>query len=255
MFGFKNRRRRKLRQRPLPWNWLNIVKLNVPYYSRLPLADQTELQGHIQVFLDEKKFEGCGGLQITDEIKLTIAAQACILLLHRQTDYFPGLSSVLVYPRAYVAAQSRHLGSGVVVEGDEVRLGESWHRGSIVLSWEDILQAAKNSHHTQNVVLHEFAHQIDISGGIGDTTPILRNRSSFLVWAQTLQSDYEKLCRDVATARPTVLDEYGATSPAEFFAVATESFFQNPIALKKHHPELYNELKQFYQQDPATLFD
>jgi Mlc titration factor MtfA (ptsG expression regulator) len=250
MFGFKKRRRQKLRKRPFPWNWLNIVKINVPYYNRLPPADQAELQGHIHVFLAEKNFEGCGGLKITDEIRLTIAAQACILLLHRQTDYYPGLSSILVYPKAYVTTQRHHIGDGVIIEGDEVRLGESWHRGSIVLSWDDIVNKRKG----QNVVLHEFAHQIDISGGKGDTTPILQNRRSFLEWAHTLQKDYEKLCGDVGAGRPTVLNEYGATEPAEFFAVATESFFENPQQLRQYHPELYNELKEFYQQDPAELF-
>ena len=253
MFGLKKRRREKLRQKPLPWNWLQIVRQNVPIYNRLSPADQAELNGHIQVFLAEKEFEGCGGLQITDKIKLTIAAQACVLLLHRQTDYYPGLSSILVYPQAYIAAHSRHLESGVVVEGDEVRLGESWHRGSIVLSWEDVQEEARSSRHAQNVVLHEFAHQIDISGGKGDATPILRNRSSFLAWASTLQKGYEKLCADVNVGRPTILSEYGATDPAEFFAVATEAFFENPLRLKQHHPELYSKLQEFYQQDPASL--
>jgi Mlc titration factor MtfA (ptsG expression regulator) len=253
MFGFKNSRRKRLRKRPFPWNWLTMIKLNVPYYNRLPPDDQIELQGHIQVFLAEKTFEGCGGLTITDEIKLTIAAQACILLLHRQTDYYPGLSSILVYPEAYVAPHSRHLESGVIVESNEVRLGESWHRGSIVLSWEDVRHKAKDIRHQQNVVLHEFAHQIDISAGRGDATPVLLDRASFIEWARTLQNGYEKLCADVGAGRPTVLSEYGATDPAEFFAVATESFFENPLQLKKHHPELYNELKKFYQQDPAAL--
>jgi Mlc titration factor MtfA (ptsG expression regulator) len=253
MFGFKKRRREKLRTQPLQWNWLQIIKLNVPYYNRLPPADQAELQGHIQIFLAEKSFEGCGGLEITEEIKVTIAAYACILLLHRQTDYYPGLSSILVYPTAYVAQRSRHLEGGFVVESDEVRLGESWHRGSVVLSWEDVPRG-KNMRRSQNVVLHEFAHQIDISAGRGDTSPVLQDRSIFLAWADTLQRNYEKLCTDVVAGRPTILSEYGASEPAEFFAVATEAFFENSQQLRQYHPELYNELQKFYQQDPASLF-
>jgi MtfA peptidase len=220
-------------------------------YSRLPPADQTELHGHIQVFLAEKTFEGCRGLEITDEVKLTITAQACILLLHRDTDYYPGLTSILVYPQAYVATESRHLGSGVVIEGDAIRLGESWHRGSIVLSWEDVKRNSAFLSKSQNVVLHEFAHQIDIAGGRGDATPVLRDAKNFLAWARTLNEDYEKLRMDVQLNRPTVLDEYGAVNPAEFFAVATECFFENPKLLQEHHCDLYAELKKFYQQDPV----
>jgi Mlc titration factor MtfA (ptsG expression regulator) len=251
VFGFKKYRREKIRKRPFPLEWQIIIEKNVPCYNHLPPADQAELQGHIQIFLAEKNFEGCGGLQITDEIKLTIAAQACLLLLHRRTDYYPGLSAILVYPTAYIAERSRHLGDGVVIESQEVRLGESWHRGSVVLSWEDIKRKTKNA---QNIVLHEFAHQIDISGGKGDSSPVLQEQSSFHTWAASLQENYEKLCSDIEADRPTVLSEYGATDPAEFFAVATEAFFENPLKLKQHHTVLYDELKKFYQQDPATLF-
>ena len=235
----------------MPWNWLQIIKLNVPYYDRLPPADQDELQGHIQIFLGEKSFEGCGGLEITDEMKLTIAAYACILLLHRHTDYYPGLSTILVYPTAYVGQRTRHFKEGFVLESDEVRLGESWHRGSVVLSWEDVPRGHSQS--GQNVVLHEFAHQIDISGGRGDTSPILQSHSTFLDWAQRLEINYEKLCSDVDAGRPTILNEYGASDPAEFFAVATEAFFESSKELRHHHPELYNEMEKFYQQDPAAL--
>jgi len=253
MFGFKKRRRQKLRQTPLPQSWISVLKTNVPLYNRLPPADQAELHGHIQIFLAEKLFEGCRGLEITDEIRLTIAAQACVLLLHRQTDYYPGLTSILVHPQAYRATHREHLGDGVIIEGEEVRLGESWHRGSVVLSWEDVKRNSVAHSNAQNVVLHEFAHQIDISGGQGDSSPVLQQVKSFAHWASALQENYEQLCADIMADRPTVLDDYGATNPAEFFAVATECFFENPRQLQQHHPQLYNELKKFYQQDPASL--
>ncbi len=253
MLGLKRWRRNRLGRRQFPQEWLSIIEKNVPHVKKLPAADCAELQRHILIFLGEKHFEGCGGLEITDEIKVTITAQACILLLHRKTDYYPGLSSILVYPRAYVARRVEHLPGGVVAEGPEVRLGESWRQGSIVLSWDDVRRGASDIHDGRNVVFHEFAHQLDSSEGKGDSSKVLGSYSSFIAWARVLQKDYEKLQRDISCNRPTVLDRYGATSPAEFFAVATESFFERPKALERYHPDLYNELKQFYHQDPAKL--
>ncbi len=253
MFGFKKRRRRRIAERPFPDEWLTIINKNVPFYRLLPAADQAELQRHIQIFIAEKRFEGCGGLQITDEIKVTIAAQACILLLHRQTDYYPGLPSILVYPRSYIAHSAKLLAGGIMSEGPDIRLGESWHGGSVVLSWDDVRRSAADINDGQNVVFHEFAHQLDSSGAKGDNSPVLRNRSAFSAWARILEKDFEKLQRDVTRNRTTLLNEYGAVNPAEFFAVATEYFFEKSRELQTHHPELYEELKRFYQQDPAKL--
>jgi Mlc titration factor MtfA (ptsG expression regulator) len=211
------------------------------------------LQRHILIFTGEKRFEGCGGLEITDEIRVTIAAQACILLLHRQTDYYPGLYSILIYPEAYVVQEAKHIGSGLIVEGPGVRLGESWRRGSVVLSWDSVLKGAADIHDGQNVVFHEFAHQLDSSGGRGDSSEVISSRSKYIAWARVLGADFEKLRRDVSRNRQTLLNRYGASNPAEFFAVATESFFERPRELRRLHPELYNELSYFYQQDPAKL--
>ena len=133
MFLFKKWRRKKIAARVFPTGWLSIIEANVSIYRRLPMADKEELRRHILIFLDEKSFVGCGGLAITDEIRVTIAAQACVLLLHRQTDYYPGLHSILVYPAAYIAKETRHLPGGIVEEGFDVREGESWHHGSVVL--------------------------------------------------------------------------------------------------------------------------
>jgi MtfA peptidase len=253
VFGFKDRRRKKTEDRPFPEAWLVLLRKNVPLYARLPEADQEELKRHILVFMAEKRFEGCGGLRMTDQIRITIAAHACILLLHRKTDYYPGLKSILVYPRAYLAANMRHLGGGVVLETEDVRLGESWHHGSVVLSWDDVRRSAADVQDGQNVVFHEFAHQLDSSGGRGDSTPVLRDRSSFIAWARALGEDYENFQRDIEEDRTDVMDEYGATDPAEFFAVATECFFEIPKDLQQAYPRLYDELKRFYQQDPATF--
>ena len=204
MFGFKKRRRDRIASRPFPEKWLEIIEKNMPLYKLLPAEDQKELRRHILIFIEEKHFEGCGGLQITDEIKVTVAAQACILLLHRKTDYYPRLSSILVYPRSYVAHGTRHLGDGIFVEGLDVRLGESWHHGSVVLSWDDVRRSAADIHDGHNVVFHEFAHQLDSSHAKGDDTPVLKNSSSFIAWARILQKDYEKLRRDISRNSPTV---------------------------------------------------
>jgi MtfA peptidase len=253
VFGFKDRRRKKIAARPFPEAWLVLLRKNVPLYARLPTADQEELKRHILVFMAEKRFEGCGGLRMTDQIRITIAAHACILLLHRKTDYYPGLKTILVYPRAYVAANARHFVGGTILESEDIRLGESWHRGSVVLSWDDVRRSAADVEDGQNVVFHEFAHQLDSSGGRGDSTPVLQDRSNFTTWARALGEDFEKFKRSIEQDRAEVLDEYGATNPAEFFAVATEAFFERPKDLQQRYPRLYEELKRFYQQDPAAL--
>ena len=251
MSWFKKWRRNRLIKRQIPREWLKIIEKNVPLYNKLTTEDKDELQRHILIFLNEKQFEGCGGLEITDEMKVTIAAQACVLLLHRKTDYYPGLSSVLVYPQAFITHRAQHFADGVVAQIPQVLLGESWHRSSVVLSWDDVIQGAGDIHDGHNVVFHEFAHQIDSTFGKGDSTEVLKNRSSYIAWARVLQKDYEKLKNAAAQNRSTFLNQYGAVNPAEFFAVVTEFFFERPGKLKELHPDLYNELKQFYNQDPA----
>jgi len=251
MFGFRKRKRAALRATPLPPAWVALLENNVPYYANLSPADRTELHGLIQVFLAEKRFEGCGGLQITDEMRVTIAAQACVLLLHRDNDDYPLLRSILVYPHAYLARQAERLPGGIVLEGEQARLGEAWSSGSVILSWDDVVRGAADVHDGHNVVFHEFAHQLDNEAGAGDGAPRLPKRSMYLAWARVLGHDYEELVRSCARHKPDVLDAYGATNPAEFFAVASECFFEKPRQLRKRHPELYEQLRSFYRQDPA----
>ena len=239
---------------PFPASWLEIIRRNVPYAGFLSEEDRRELQGHIQVFLAEKSFEGCGGLQVTDEIRVTIAAQACLLLLHRETDYYPALRTVLVYPGAYVAPVTESVGHGVISEGVSVRLGESWQHGSVILSWDDVLHGATDIHDGHNVVLHEFAHQLDQEAGDAEGAPVLPKRSMYVAWARVLSAEYTQLQKDAELGRKTVIDKYGAVNPAEFFAVATECFFEKALQLKEKHPELYEELRLFYRQDPARFY-
>lgn len=249
------RRRATLRQTALPAAWQAIIERNVPYVSRLPAADRDELAGHVQVFLAEKSFEGCGGLEMTDEIRVSIAAQACILLLHRETDYFAKLVSILVYPSTYVVPGGRHIGDGIMSADDEARLGESWISGVVVLVWDSVLAGARDMHDGHNVVLHEFAHQLDQEDGASDGAPILPQHSRYVAWARVLGHDFDTLVEAKGHAHREVIDRYGATNPAEFFAVVTETFFEKPRQLKSRHPELYDQLQQFYRQDPLALTD
>lgn len=250
VFGIKKKRRERLRAQQMPTAWAEIIERNVPYCRRLSPEDRRELQGHVQVFLAEKRFEGCGGLEITDEIRLTIAAQACVLLLHRETDYYPQLRVILVYPHTYIAETARRYAGGIVIEGREIRLGESWAQGAIVLSWDDVLRGAADIHDGHNVVMHEFAHQLDSESGVAEGAPVLPRRSMYIAWARVLKAEYEHLLDDMAHHRDTVLDSYAGTNPAEFFAVATEVFFEKPAELKTRHRALYEQLKLFYHQDP-----
>jgi len=253
MWLFGKWRRSRISKRVFPRDWLAIIERNVPIYHRLSSDDKQELQGHIQIFLAEKRFIGCGGLDITDEIKVSVAAQACILLLHRKTDYYPGLRSILVYPSAYVAKASRRMDAGVVAEGVDVRLGESWRSGSVVLSWDDIRSGAADIHDGHNLVFHEFAHQLDSSGGRGDSSEVLNRRSAFITWARVLHDNYLKLQCELSNNRKTLLGSYAGENPAEFFAVATEYFFERPRDLQRIYPDLYRELRNFYQQDPVRF--
>jgi len=252
MFGFGKRgRREEIRQRAFPGEWLAILEKNVPLYGRLPEADRRELEGHILVFLAEKRFEGCGGLELTDEIKVTIAAGASLLLLHRETDYYPDLRSILVYPSSFISKVTERTSYGVVIESDLVRLGESWGHGYVVLSWDDVRSGAADIHDGHNVTLHEFAHQLDEEDGSANGAPLMEQRSHYIAWARILSAAFEELRHDTMFGNETVLNGYGATNPAEFFAVATETFFEKPHQLKEKHPELYEELKRYYHQDPG----
>ncbi len=254
MLGFfKERRRKAVRGRPFPPAWQDVLSENVPYFGRLSSEDQDELRGLVQIFLDEKRFEGCGGLVVDDEIRVTIAAQASILLLNRDSDVYPDLEVVLVYPSTYVDTRPRTIEGGIVVEDDETRLGESWERGMVVLAWDAVLHGAADVRDGHNVVLHEFAHQLDTEDGAADGAPVLPRPTAYGPWARVLGAAYEGLLRDATRGDKTVLDTYGAKNPAEFFAVVTEAFFERPRALRAKHPALYEQMRVFYEQDPAEL--
>jgi len=210
------------------------------------------LHGHINVFLDEKRFEGCGGIEITDEIRVTIAALACMLLLNRKTLYYPRLQSILVYPHSYVGDDTSFIG-GTHVHESSFRSGESWASGAVVIAWKDVKEEIGEYTTGRNVVLHEFAHQLDQeNGSFADGIPLLAQHKNYAGWARVMGDEFRRLKEKAVRNEEDVLDEYGAKNEAEFFAVATETFFELPEDLKKEHPALYDELKGCYMVDPAA---
>lgn len=254
LFGWgRQRRREKLRAEPLPGTAVRILEGRVPYYGMLPPPDRARLHGHMQVFLAEKNFEGCGGLEMRDEIRVIVAAHACILELNRDTRYYPRLYSVLVYPYDFIVHGPVHDDGVLDVEGEEVRVGEAWSHGAVIFSWDGMVKGVMHDQDGYNVLFHEFAHQIDMENGEPDGYPPIRDAALRRDWAEVMPREFERLQVDVDRGRRTVLDEYGAEDPAEFFAVATETFFEASARLEQRHPELYGVLRRFYRQDPARL--
>ena len=250
---FKSRRRARLRGQRAPKAWRAILERNLPVFNRLTKEDQNELLGHVQVFVAEKHFEGAGGIDINDEIKVTIAGQACLLLLHRNTDYYPELTSIIVYPTGYIADEERHIGGGIWQEGGEHRLGHTGERlGALVLAWDAVRHGAAEPSDGTNLVLHEFAHQLDFENRSSDGTPALQTSGDYRAWARVMSHEFEALRDALEAGDDTFLDDYGATNPAEFFAVITEAFFERPRALRRNHPALFMQLQRFYQQDPTS---
>jgi hypothetical protein len=255
VFGFFTQRRRtRLRAAPPPPEWRAIAQRNLPIFRHLSAADQAELLGHVQVFVAEKHFEGCGGLELTEEIRVTIAAQACLLLVHRDTDYYPRLKSILVYPSGYTVPGERHIGGGLWEEGEDDRLGHTQERlGALVLAWDSARHGARDPTDGENLVLHEFAHQLDFEDDSTNGTPALASRAEYLAWARVMSEEFAALRAAEEAGRPTLIDQYGAEDRAEFFAVITETFFEQPHALRRRHPALYERLAQFYRQDPVAF--
>lgn len=246
----QQRRDRRKRQ-TFPPLWTSILENHLDIYHALSAEERRRLQGHIQVFLAEKQFIGCNGLQVSEEMRLVIAAIACLLLLNEQGGYFPKLRSILIYPSAYWVTETIASGNFVVEERRVARLGESWATDQLVLSWEQVQYDTSHWQDGRNVVLHEFTHQLDQAEGRSAGVPTLSQPADYQLWAEVMTQSYQQLCQEVQHGGKTVIDRYGATNPAEFFAVVTETFFEKPQPLLKQHPTLYQLLKRFYRLDPV----
>jgi Mlc titration factor MtfA (ptsG expression regulator) len=255
MIGWlRRRRRRRLGSRPLPPGWRLFLTANFAQYGWLSPEDRARLDGLTQILVAEKNWEGCNGLVMTDEIKVTIAAQAALLAIRLVDEYFESIYSVLVYPSAYVARQTELQPGGVVVESHSPRLGEASSVGAIVLSWPDVLRSGRIPDDGVNVVFHEFAHALDLQGHGFDGAPLLESRAQYQTWAEVMTGEYHRLIQRTRHGRPTLLDPYGTVSEAEFFAVVTESFFEQPLDMREEHPKLYELFRDFFRQDPAERF-
>ncbi len=246
----RSRRRKKILATPFPAAWERFLKKNVPHFRFLSAAEQTRLRDELRVFIAEKNWEGCAGLEVTDEMKVTIAAQASLMTLGLSGEPFRNVLSVLIYPSGYAAPEDRWY-EGWSITGESGRLGESWYRGPVILSWDEVRRDSRRPGEGRNLVWHEFAHQIDMLDRSTNGTPPLADRQQRQRWHDVMTAEYEQLVTDAEEGRATLLDTYGASNEAEFFAVATECFFDCPVDLRAEHPGLYDLLRGYYGQDPA----
>ncbi len=249
MWGTKGRRNR-LRDRPTDPSWRKSLT-RIPLYRRLPPHDQREVEAHSRVLLAEKTFEAAAGFEIHDPMPLLVAAQASTLLLHRQSAYFPKLESIILYPANFFVSTAHVDPAGFVTEAAELRSGESWIHGAIVLSWDEV-EIGLDPGSRRNVVLHEFVHQLDAQTGEMDGTPPLASAAARDEWAMAMRDARRTVERNTYAAHRGPIDRYGLKSPAEMFAVATEAFFLDPHSVRQSVPTLYRALARYYQQDPVS---
>lgn len=250
----RDNRRAEARIRPFPPEWERYVRASVPHYSLLDESERSELHATMQVFVEEKLWEGCGGLELTDEIRVTIAAQACLLQLGLPHDYYRNVESILVYPSTVLIPEHR-LGVfesvGGPVEASLPILGQAFARGPVILVWDAVLHGSRHPEQGHNVVYHEFAHKLDMLDGSADGTPPLADPDQLAEWVAVCTREFLRLRLLADKGHKTFLDSYGAKNEAEFFAVATEEFFDRPLVLQGHAPDLYHVLSAYYRQDPA----
>ncbi|MEQ8801578.1 M90 family metallopeptidase [Haliea sp.] len=246
-------RRRRTLAAPFAPAWDALLTRRLEPYAGLAPVERQQLQDLVRLFLAGKHFHGCGGLEVSEDMRVCIAAQACLLLLNRRTRVFPGLQHILVYPGAFVREGEEWHEDGTVSEVSSELLGESWDAGKVILSWEDVDHDLDHFGDGFNVVLHEFAHQLDSESGSENGTPVLSAAESD-EWVRVMTREYEVLAAAADRGEDTLLDPYGASAPAEFFAVITETFFELPDQLRERHPELFALLRDYYRVDPAGWY-
>ena len=251
---FRDNRRKKIRATPFPGEWERLIQNNIPYYQHLNIEEKKRLQDLIQIFIAEKYWLGCNGLELTDEIRVMIAAHACLMVLALPNDYYRNVESIYVYPATILSPESA---TGffevrtIPVSGPMPILGEAHHRGPVILVWDVVKRETRHPEHGHNVVYHEFAHKLDMLDGSADGTPLLATAGEYQRWSDVCSREYLELCDKVKHGEPTFFDSYAATNETEFFAVVTENFFCKPENMKHNHPELYQVLQDFYRQNPA----
>lgn len=248
-------RRARIRRQPFPPAWREALRRHMPAFARLPADVQLQLKKHAQVLMAEKPFIGCAGLVVTDEMRVLVAVQAALLLLNRRAGTFRNLRQILLYPGAFVVNRAVADTAGLTHDNRRVLSGESWQQGQVILSWGDVRHGAAHPHDGHNVVLHEFAHQLDQENGAANGAPWVAGRERRARWARVMAAEFEQLQARVARGEDGLIDSYGATDPAEFFAVLSELFFERPLELAATHPALYGELAHCYRVSPLQWLD
>lgn len=250
MFLFRGRRRKRLLETPLSDEQRRRLATAVPLCASLPAELRARHEGVVQVLLAEKHFEAAGGLELGEAMPLAIAAQAALLQLRESAEYYPGLDTILIYPEAFTVELSEPDEHGFVHEGSDERAGESWQRGVVVVSWRDAEREA-TKRDGYNIVLHEFAHQLDDLSGEADGTPPLPSAELHDRWRAAFQAAFERHARSLRRRRQVLFDEDAAESPSEFFATAVELFFELPVDLKREFPQVHAALAEYLELDPA----
>jgi Mlc titration factor MtfA (ptsG expression regulator) len=248
----RRRARARISARPFPQAWRRILRRRVPIVATLPADLQLRLKALMQIFLAEKPIIGCQGLVVTDDMRVTVAALACLPLLGKSRGFYPALRQVLLYPGAFVVDRPVTPAGGVQMEQRRALAGESWAQGQVLLSWQDVMQGAAQPGTGHNVVIHEFAHQLDQVKGHANGAPLLNSRADYARWSTVMRNEFEALQLRLARGEPGLIDPYGASEPAEFFAVVSELFFERSAELASLHPQLYEELRRYYAVDPLS---
>ncbi|EGJ10736.1 MULTISPECIES: zinc-dependent peptidase [Rubrivivax] len=239
-------------RRPIPDDLWKRTLGRYPFLKRRDPETAAALRRLTSLFLDRKEFSAQPGVRLTDHVAVAVAAQACLPVLRLGLEAYDGFVGIVLHPDQVVARRSTVDEDGVVHEYDELLSGEAMEGGPVMLSWQDVRAAGRSAADAYNVVIHEFAHVLDMADGVADGVPLLPHDLPRSEWVAVLDADYEAFCRRVDAEEDTALDPYGAQSPDEFFAVASEAFFVAPEAMKKEHPVLYGVFVRYYRQDPAA---
>lgn len=247
---FNRLRYRRAMAQPFAAAWEQHLIKRMSFYGRLPASLKLDLQQCIKQFLYQKQFIGCAGLEMSDEIRLVIAAEACLLLLNRPNTCYRGLRWIYVYPSTFIAKREQRDAYGVVTEGRTHLLGESWSNGRVILAWDSVTRGISDPDDGHNVVLHEFAHQLDQEDGSADGAPLLYTRDGYHIWSRVFSREFLVLQQRVSKGKTSLIDSYGAINPAEFFAVVTELFFERPQIMAEKHKDLFAALADYYRVDP-----
>jgi Mlc titration factor MtfA (ptsG expression regulator) len=242
--------RAHLLAQPFPEPWLAFLQANVYHYRLLSETKRARLQNDARVLIAEKTWEGCRGLTVTDEMQVTIAAQAALMLLGQEHDHFRRVPSILIYPSGFLATDEAMEEAGWL---PMAAAGQAVYRGPVILAWDAVLAEGRDPSRGRNIVIHEFAHQLDFVDGCADGTLDLEGERAER-WSEVLTAEYDRLRRHVRQGRDTFLGDYAATNKSEFFAVASERFFARPAKLRHYHPALYEALRENYAVDPEEWF-